>query len=76
MRSKWKGYFFNKNNINKSIILKNLINKNIKIYNGKNFSNLIIKKQMVGFKVGEFIFTRKINVIHKKKNKKNKLKKK
>jgi small subunit ribosomal protein S19 len=43
-----------KNNKIKPIFL----NKTIKIYNGKNFYELKISKNMIGYKIGDFIFTR------------------
>ena len=70
MRSVWKGYYLDifktKNN---NVILESFLEIK-KVYNGKLFSELILKKSMIGLKIGEFVFTRKINVIHKKKNKK------
>lgn len=70
MRSVWKGYYLNifktKNN---NVIIESFLEIK-KVYNGKLFSELILKKSMIGLKIGEFVFTRKINVIHKKKNKK------
>lgn len=51
---------------NKYIQLKDLNNKFL-IYNGKNLQKLIISKDMVGHRFGEFIMTRKV-VIFKKKN--------
>lgn len=79
MRSKWKGNFINlkKNNLmgKNSMILNSFLRKEILIHNGKVIEPLIIKREMIGSKIGEFIFTRKIGVLHKKKNK-NKMKKK
>lgn len=51
---------------NKYIRLQDL-NKKFLIYNGNNFQKLIISKDMVGYKFGEFVMTRKV-VIFKKKN--------
>ena len=51
---------------NKYIRLKDLNNKFL-IYNGKNLQKLIISKDMVGHRFGEFVMTRKV-VIFKKKN--------
>lgn len=51
---------------NKYIQLKDLNNKFL-IYNGKNLQKLIISKDMVGHRFGEFVMTRKV-VIFKKKN--------
>ena len=70
-RSIWKGYFLNleyykKHELTKKIFIwsKNttitgdLINKIVFVYNGKSFRKLFITASMVGFKFGEFIFTR------------------
>jgi ribosomal protein S19 len=69
MRSLWKGYFINLTSLNSlnNIILKNFINKNINIYNGKKISNILIKTNMLFLKIGALVFTRKILVNHKKK---------
>ena len=51
---------------NKYIQLKDL-NKKFLIYNGKNFQNLIVVKDMFGHKFGEFVTTRKVVKFNKKK---------
>jgi small subunit ribosomal protein S19 len=78
-RIKYKGPFFQtdlmKNQTwikiyNKSlIILPEYINHSVSIYNGKNFINLEIDNKKIGFKFGEFINTRKKNILKKKKKK-------
>ena len=50
---------------NKYIQLKDL-NKKFLIYNGKNLQKLIISKDMIGYKFGEFIMTRKVVIFKKK----------
>jgi ribosomal protein S19 len=35
-----------------------LLNKIVKIYNGKNYYKLLILQDMVGYKIGEFFLTR------------------
>ena len=50
---------------NKYIQLKDL-NKKFLIYNGKNFQKLIILKEMIGKRFGEFIITRKVVPFKKK----------
>ena len=35
------------------------LNKNVLIYNGNNFISLSIKSEMIGFRFGDFITTRK-----------------
>jgi len=42
------------------------INKKFLIYNGKDFQKLIILKEMVGKRFGEFIITRKVVPFKKK----------
>lgn len=51
-------------------IFPDLINCSIKIYNGLNFKQIIIKEKMFFHKFGEFFLTRKKTVyVSKKKNK-------
>lgn len=66
-RSKLKGPFiknlaFSKNNrviVNRSYeIVPKFVGFSFSIYNGKNFSNLIVKEKMIGHKFGEFCFTK------------------
>ncbi len=64
-RSKWK-LTTTKNNITQTnarnlTILPEHINKTINIYNGLKYSKLIISKDMVGHKLGEYAGTRKKN---------------
>ena len=40
-------------------ILPSHISKTIQVYNGKTFVNVFVKKEMVGYKLGEFSKTRK-----------------
>lgn len=81
MRSYWKGFFFFnclfKQKIWKVsrdfIILPIWIGKQFKIYNGKKFFFLKVRKFMVGYKFGEFGISRKItNTIHLKNKEKRK----
>jgi len=73
-RAKWKGPFLGenlKNTILKREILKDsvyerdaiipsiLVGKTILIYNGKEFKRTFINREKVGFKFGEFSYTRK-----------------
>jgi small subunit ribosomal protein S19 len=60
-----------KNNVVKifsrsSTIVPSMIGLNVKVYNGVRFIDLLIKKDMVGHKFGEFAATRK-KPTHKKK---------
>ena len=43
------------------------LNKKFLIYNGKHFQKLFILKEMVGYRFGEFIVTRKYVPFRKKK---------
>jgi small subunit ribosomal protein S19 len=42
-----------------STIFPSFLGLNFKIYNGKIFISIVIKKNMIGLKFGEFILTRK-----------------
>ena len=84
-RSKWKGFYCNENllkcfnEFNKkkkffifqrnSIIDPIFLGTKVAIYNGKIFINIFIDENKIGYKFGEFAFTRK-KCVHKKKNKK------
>jgi small subunit ribosomal protein S19 len=86
-RSLWKGYFLDscflkrsKKNFNVwsrgSSIPFSLMGKTVLVHNGKEFKKLLITREKIGFKFGEFIFTRsnmnkpkKSNFLGKKKNK-------
>lgn len=66
-RSIWKGLFFTfkvlnlkKNKIwsRSSTIPSCLIGKKVLVHNGKNFRQIKITREKVGFKFGEFCFTR------------------
>lgn len=85
-RSKWKGVFVQSNlfkmdknktvkiSSRSSVITNDFLNKRIMVYNGKEFKPVYIVEEKIGFKFGEFTFTRK-NIQKYKKNVK-KLKKK
>jgi len=49
-----------------SVIFPLFVGKILSIYNGKKFVNVQISEEMVGFKLGEFVTTRR-KTIHKKK---------
>jgi len=57
---------YNKN----QVIMPKDIDVNYNIYNGKTFIKLKITKEMLGYKFGEFINTRKKNIYKKVKKKK------
>jgi ribosomal protein S19 len=81
-RSKWKKVFISikLKKINKekkiivwsraSVIPEFFINKNVFVYNGKIFKKLLITREKVGFKFGEFIFTKIKPKLRLKKSKK------
>lgn len=80
-RSKWKGLYVDpilwqqinskKKELNfftrNSCIIPQFVNLNIKVHNGKSFINLLITKDMIGHKLGEFVPTRKKFSFKKKK---------
>jgi len=86
-RSLWKGFFLDscflkkpKTNFNiwsrSSSIPVSLIGKTVLVHNGKEFKKLLITREKIGFKFGEFVFTRfnmkktkKVKFSVKKKNK-------
>lgn len=63
-------------NSRSSTILPFFIGFTFEVYNGKSYNKIYIDEKMVGHKLGEFSFTRKIGKIHEKKNKKLKTNKK
>lgn len=69
-RSKWKGIYISKFLIKKATIPKKiwsrnatiplkLLNKHVLIHNGKNFNRVFITIDKIGYKFGEFSYTRK-----------------
>jgi ribosomal protein S19 len=52
-----------------------MLKKKFFIHDGKSQKPVVIERAMVGLKIGEFIFTRKVGVSHKKKIKNKKGKK-
>jgi ribosomal protein S19 len=77
MRSNWKGFFLhNSTNLDKSsTVFNTMLKKKFFIHDGKSQKPVVIERAMVGLKIGEFIFTRKVGVSHKKKVKNKKGKK-
>jgi small subunit ribosomal protein S19 len=53
-----------------SVITFDFIDLIVNVYNGKKYLPLKIKENMLGYKFGEFIFTKKKMVFRKKKKKK------
>jgi small subunit ribosomal protein S19 len=55
------------------IITPSLVGKDVEVYNGKIFKSFKVLELMVGYKVGHFIFTRRVGSdIHKSKKFKKK----
>ena len=81
-RSIWKGKFFqfislNKNKLNRTYYLRKCdIGKEVYVYNGRLFYKFKILSKYIGYRIGQFIFTKKIGKnIHMKKKKVQSLKK-
>ncbi len=88
VRSKWKVPFIDYNLLDiiisnkarsiiktkarSSIILQSFIGLVMSVYNGRAYNKIYIDEKMVGHKLGEFSFTRKLGRIHEKKTKKGK----
>jgi len=78
MRAVWKGVFFKLNNTlhKSSTLLNTTLKQKFSVHDGKTTRHLLVNRSMIGLKVGEFVFTRKVGVEHKKKKKNKKGKKK
>lgn len=59
-----------KTNSRQTKILQSFVGLNILVHTGKIYKKVYISEDMVGRKLGEFAYTRKIGNIHKKKEKK------
>ena len=44
-----------------------MLKKKFNVYDGKSIKSVLIDRTMIGLKIGEFVFTRKMGVLHKKK---------
>ncbi len=78
MRSIWKGCFYKNNNnglSKSSTVVNTMLKKKFTLHDGKSYKSILIDRSMVGLKIGEFVFTRKMGVLHKKKVLKKKGKK-
>ncbi len=87
VRAKWKAPFVDYNLLDdilanktrsiiktksrSSVILQSFVGLVIEVYTGRIYNNVYIEEKMVGHKLGEFSFTRKLGKIHEKKNKKS-----
>ena len=82
-RSTWKGPYLKSINLEdlsltkpryaktmprNSKIVPKFVGLSFRIHNGKSFNELIVTSNMVGYKFGEFIFTRKKFLFKKTKN--------
>lgn len=56
-----------KTNKRNSIIFPGFVGKTVQVHNGKDYTKLIIIKEMIGHKLGEFVKTRKTFKYKKKK---------
>ena len=70
MRSTWKKFIAKvqgKDNtlLRHASIGKELLDKRINVYNGKRYQKIFVQLDMIGYKAGDFVFTRK-RCIHKK----------
>ena len=84
-RTNWKGFYIDPKDLKKLNLSKkhkiNIMSRNseivpqfldlsFKIYNGKNYVEILITDDMIGHKFGEFVFTRSRFTFKKKKSKK------
>jgi ribosomal protein S19 len=56
-------YFVKKKN---SVIVPEFVGLRVCVYNGRRFSELVVTSSMVGYRLGAFVFTRKLHVFKKK----------
>jgi ribosomal protein S19 len=90
-RSLWKGvfisrvfytnYYLNKEisyNLSKgnTVFIKNFLTFIFYVYTGKVFIEFVADLNLLGFRLGQFIFTRKMGFVHKDSKNKKKLKRK
>lgn len=59
-----------------TVFIKNFLTFVFYIYTGKSFIEFVGDTMLVGFRLGQFIFTRKMGFVHKDSKNKKKLKKK
>ena len=68
-RSNWKGPY-NVKFSRSTMITPSLIGNIVAVYSGNNFNEILIRPEHVGYKLGEFCFTRQKHIFKKKKKKK------
>jgi small subunit ribosomal protein S19 len=74
-RSNWKGPFLDRFLISqqkkktsvkiwsrRSVIGSQMLGQNVLVHNGKEFKRILITREKLGFKYGEFAFTRKTKI--------------
>jgi len=59
INSKGKSYSYIKTRSKESYIMPFFVGLNFQVYNGKNYIKLKINDNMIGYKLGEFVATRK-----------------
>jgi len=82
-RSIWKGPFLDKFLLKqrlkktpkiiwsrRSVISFMYLNKQVSVYNGRDFKRIFVTREKIGYKFGMFVFTRKYNKSKKSKKKK------
>lgn len=69
LKQKKQGSVFIKTKSRASMITPDFVGLRLRVYNGKEFYPLVILPEMVGYKVGEFVFTRARYEYKKKKKK-------
>nr|AAG23673.1 ribosomal protein S19 [Thraustochytrium aureum] len=52
-------------------IVREICNKNYLVHDGRGFKSLFVIEDIIGFKVGEFILTKKSNQLKKNNGSKN-----
>lgn len=74
MKKNYKQFFKNKIWSRNSVIPFYLENKNVLVHNGKIFKKIFITRERIGYKFGEFVFTKVVpkNIKIKKNIKKTK----
>jgi small subunit ribosomal protein S19 len=80
-KTKWKGPVFDKQFFENfqntkikiarnNVILPKFLKKTFEVYNGKQVNEVLISEEMIGYKFGEFVSTRKRFFFKKKKTQK------
>jgi ribosomal protein S19 len=69
VRSVWKGFFTKNTSVlhKSSTLFNTMLKQKFLVHDGRSVKFLLVSEHMIGFKAGEFTFTRKMGVSHKKK---------